>query len=482
MHFLKTTLEDFQRPLNTTLEDSIHMPQNHNNRNNRRRQAGSGAKNLHTPHVLPPLTLDASGYILSRTTQTPSPCNAPVPFSDDANSAIHEVPRQQRVSTAYNESHEPVLRGLNEQSGSNTRRTGDPGRPPLLQPDGMEIRNRIRRGDFRSFVDAFSRAPVQDQVGTALASKEVSKYVGEIAPGKVLYSKIHEQQDKFPNPSGAPKTEGANDARSLSEEPSPLKVFKKSPRTDTQPWSPMVDRVMKLRAEQQEKKLAEFSKDLASSKSSEPPSDADGIRVFVSTDSNSQRKEKKASVQKQNPSADSPEFIPDMELSDSDWATPFYVIANQSARIERPEQGSRNHELDPRRRSMVASIHSAADSDNDEIDLLTEAMADMRVFQQLASSPPEDRAFKRRGAMSEPCGMKAVGVEKAEEEVKDLGGSAEVESKDPAEVKLVHEEANKSKESIVSFASEDFERIGTPTDFESEHNGVRRKWYRGFLR
>jgi hypothetical protein len=38
MYIFKTTLSDLERPLNTSFEDNIHMPQNHNNRDRRQAQ------------------------------------------------------------------------------------------------------------------------------------------------------------------------------------------------------------------------------------------------------------------------------------------------------------------------------------------------------------------------------------------------------------------------------------------------------------
>jgi hypothetical protein len=51
MYIFKTTLSNLERPLNTSFEDSIHMPQNHNNRN--RRQAQNSRINLEASSETP---------------------------------------------------------------------------------------------------------------------------------------------------------------------------------------------------------------------------------------------------------------------------------------------------------------------------------------------------------------------------------------------------------------------------------------------
>ncbi|KAH7411588.1 hypothetical protein DE146DRAFT_640803 [Phaeosphaeria sp. MPI-PUGE-AT-0046c] len=83
MYIFKATLKDFERPLNTTFEDSIHMPQNHINRN-RRRSSRRYPKNDSTDDV---------GVVQATSVVPPEPKHVGLtPMWDDANGAIFCVP------------------------------------------------------------------------------------------------------------------------------------------------------------------------------------------------------------------------------------------------------------------------------------------------------------------------------------------------------------------------------------------------------
>jgi hypothetical protein len=71
MYTLVFILSDFERPLNTSLEDSIHMPQNHNDRIGR---------NAQSPPAYPPLVAASSESSFS------------IPMWDDASGHIWEIP------------------------------------------------------------------------------------------------------------------------------------------------------------------------------------------------------------------------------------------------------------------------------------------------------------------------------------------------------------------------------------------------------
>jgi hypothetical protein len=139
MRFLNTTIQDFQRPPNTSLEDSIHMPQNHNNRN-RRKVSNRGPRNPDTTTApapvqapqLPPVEtlspiLDAFGDMHPPGTELPFSFPAPVTGGGPT--------RRQRTD------EELVARGLEHKARFETvvkrqeERLGEAIRPVRLTPE-----------------------------------------------------------------------------------------------------------------------------------------------------------------------------------------------------------------------------------------------------------------------------------------------------------------------------------------------------------
>jgi hypothetical protein len=93
-------------------------------------------------------------------------------------------------------------------------------------------------------------------------------------------------------------------------------------------------------------------------------------------------------------------------------------------------------------------------------------MKEMHIFQNILSSPPEDRSYKRRSTIPH---------------VIDAIESARVDdaSKAMCAVPTLQEKANMSTDSVVS-VYEELKRITTPTSSEIECNGTRRRWYTKF--
>jgi hypothetical protein len=112
-----------------------------------------------------------------------------------------------------------------------------------------------------------------------------------------------------------------------------------------------------------------------------------------------------------------------------------------------------------------------------EIDALTEAMAEMRVFQNIPASPYESIASEydrtnRSAITSDGKSTKPSG------EVSREGKDVKVAGAETGTTK--QEEAKRSQESFSSL-EDDFELVEVPTSVESEHNGASRDWYKGFV-
>jgi hypothetical protein len=146
----------------------------------------------------------------------------------------------------------------------------------------------------------------------------------------------------------------------------------------------------------------------------------------------------------------SPTFMPNLNFSAGNWA--------------KPSAGE------------TPGAHQAPVSK--EMRNLTKAMEQWTIFQNMAASPPEHPLCKQESAappLSNP-------VESASSRHKEVEEYRESRNAQPSKVEeAVQEEANKSNDSLASL-SDEFEKIEAPAQDETEHNGAKRKWYKGFRR
>jgi hypothetical protein len=465
-----------ETPLNTTFEDSIHMPQNH--KHNRQPKG----PNLPPHHV--------AGHNLQSSAPPIPPIvpNRPersrdhlsTPMWDDASGAIYNLPsrprlpdqvcssQNQRSTIEFEESIAPIPRGLNETSGynPNPRRIDGARRPPPLIRDWRPIRDEPTERSSRA-TRATGQVPANRQ---ALGKKDENKKLGQATPlpaqAKVPYSKIRERSAQLPvsprydskvqAPFKTPPTqpEAMCPASDLADDASPLTVFKKRSSTDARPSSPTLERVRKMRCEEQEK-VKRPSRVVFEKKD---------IQSLSGAASKRQMKGESAELQ---------ELIPEIELSISDWSTPLYGLS-KAPNKEEPVS------LDAAKQARFAE-DSAVAQDN-EVLSLSEALTDLQVFQQVFSSPPAERGLVRKSVVPEPLVAKAVESPKVANFETLVAMPKHVARSHQNDGKPMQVDDECGRVSKVSASEEEFERVATPDSGEVDQNGVRRKWYKGFRR
>jgi hypothetical protein len=207
------------------------------------------------------------------------------------------------------------------------------------------------------------------------------------------------------------------------------------------PRSPILEHVHKIRANEQDEKLTEICRPRG---------------IFASKQAQMRdERESKTQTKRKEEGQDDAESIPDieLELSDEDWIQPLRTIAKPSPRVLPIEK-------------VAPTLRQSSQAK--EYDALPKATGEMWAFQNLKSSPPEHRSYKYKSAV--PV------VDKLDSKV----------PKHDRNIENVQGEVGKSKDSIIFHSSdeegEEYERLVTPANSESEHNGARRKWYKGFRR
>ncbi|KAF1939223.1 hypothetical protein EJ02DRAFT_457173 [Clathrospora elynae] len=93
----------------------------------------------------------------------------------------------------------------------------------------------------------------------------------------------------------------------------------------------------------------------------------------------------------------------------------------------------------------------------------------------------ENRSFQLMSAV--PAGLNLGKTKAAEEpgkENKEEVGDAKKGAATTAGLKVPKSIATPSVESLATASSEEYEQIGTPTDMESDQNGVKTRWFKGF--
>jgi hypothetical protein len=370
MYIFKTTLSDLERPLNTSFEDSIHMPQHHNNRN--RRQTQNSRINLEASSGTPaPETWDDAihlyGWDVPRSVRRGR--NRPM-------STLHEIVER-----------EPPRRDID-----------------WIVPGEEETHERDMRRRARQEEGLFTRFDSHGhQIEPALSAVQIRR------PGPV-----HQV------PVAARRGFRSHAFNILQDTHSPiLKSVRKMQDDKQDPFTGAGKR--RGSAKDKYARVDEVTDDEENAK----------LEICKAV-------QIKSDVAKISPPP-TPDSIPDMEaeLSDSDWAKPLYATANPRPCALSEEEVFK------------------------ECDAIAERMGEMWVSQKLKHSPPESPGHE--------AAKPDENAEAVHSETTKLSGSIS---------------SNSSEEDLSVYCSseDDFEMVEVPTNSESEHNGARRKWYKGFLR
>jgi hypothetical protein len=216
--------------------------------------------------------------------------------------------------------------------------------------------------------------------------------------------------------------------------PGPKDARPKFPEVPKEPHSPILEHVRRLQADEQDKRFAKVGK----------KSDISVNKRALMRD----EKESMTLTERSKETKDDVESIPDMELelSDSDWAKPLHAITEPPPCV-----------------LQVGNIAHHTPPESKEFDALAKAVDEMWVFQNIISSPPERVAHLKSKGLRLPTKRDADSVVKNHSKVKDID-----------------EETNDCMD--LDLEEDDFERLETATKNESEHNGARRRWYKGYRR
>jgi hypothetical protein len=274
------------------------------------------------------------------------------------------------------------------------------------------------------------------------------------------------------------KRTAAKESKRLSaivEAPSPLKLSTKK-STDPRPLkerTPTLDQIVKLRAEEQAKALAAL----------EGTPQESGQRASVPE---TQHKKKTSREEKRK----GVEFIPNLDLGDSiDWGKSFYE--STSPPPVPPKSAKRNLTAAVEVDDGSSSVYSS--DEEDDIEKLTQAIAGLHPFQDLPSSTPRT-SFPRRSAVPEGLDLEKIKAVKGRveelsskdvprEKTSDEAMAEVLEALEATEAAARGERSLKessSKESFATLSSDDYEQVGSPTELETDENGVKRRWFKGF--
>jgi hypothetical protein len=215
--------------------------------------------------------------------------------------------------------------------------------------------------------------------------------------------------------------------------PGPKDVRPKLSKVSQEPHSPILEHVCRLCADEQDKHLTKMGKTTHISANEQAQ-----MRDSKEPDSGKKKEEEKHH---------DTESIPDMEseLSDSDCAKALYAIPEPPSCVLFGENFA-----------LPLSLKSK------EFDALARAVDEMWVFQNIKSSPPQHRSYKHKSAIHSLTELEAGNVGNNDSGWRDVDGE--------------------TNDDIDSDEVEEYERLETATKNESEHNGARRKWYKGYRR
>ncbi|KAI4649815.1 uncharacterized protein J4E79_009661 [Alternaria viburni] len=276
----------------------------------------------------------------------------------------------------------------------------------------------------------------------------------------------------------------------INEASSPLN--KESNKRRSVDRTPTLDRVLALRAEEQAKALAKLQGDVLEEQAVD-----DGEKhiprelVKRISDSESRCIPRVTSREEKRHAS---EFVPGMEVLGVDEREGGCVMYDRDVRAKEEEEDGAG-----------GSVYSSVDNtQEDEIEQLTKAIAGLKPFQNLPppSSSPKKKAFERQSAVPVGLDVGRIGRGKgrledtagSKLEPEELGGRTQVE----AEAELLQvlnatnegtgggsagvgtSQENSSAESFATVSSDDYEQIRAEDELASEQNGVKRRWYKGF--
>lgn len=270
------------------------------------------------------------------------------------------------------------------------------------------------------------------------------------------------------------------------EAPSPLKISSNNePETlSKHKRTPTLDRILNLRAEEQAKALAQLQ----------------GERY----------KPSKTKVTKQH----APDALTDGKSgSESQRIAHFNLHKNKQQAFEfiaspvspvsqrRKDISTISDVIAPdKTASAGSSVYSGDDNtEEDEIDRLSKAIAGLQTFQYLTPPSLKEAEFPRRSAMPEGLDMSKIGAGKEESNNgNEMQQVSREKSLEEAQIGLLEyfnvsleatetgkadaqtPKTSSSQKSFTTASTGDYERVGSQEKLGQEQNGVKRRWYRGF--
>jgi hypothetical protein len=366
----------------------------------------------------------------------------------------------------------------------------DPARPALSTKDGNAKLRREARDKVMDVVDkcnlgAFQKEKVNTAVPMRPPRTPVKKESAPKTPTAPMKARGILKDVAISRSMEAPvfesKRTNEKERNSLSvivEAPSPLKLTTKPPNTRFGERTPVLDHILKLRAEEQAKTLAKLEGELGG--------------VSVQEGNTPTKHAKKTSREEKRKGA---EFLPNMDLGDSiDWGSSLYELAGKPTAPAKTAVVKAIEEDYVRTHDASSNVYSS--DDDDEIAKLTKAVAGLRPFQDLPSSTPNRTSFQRKSAVPEGLDLSKIMAVKEEseeltskqvppEKTSDEAMAEVYEALEATEAAarsgdVVEASRNSSKESFATVSSDDYERVGSPAELETEHNGGKKRWFGGF--
>lgn len=423
MYTFKSIIEDFERPLNTSLEDSIHMPQNHDNRPKRRSRRY--AEHRHANNA---------GLVQTTGAVPPAPEQRHVaPPTLTNTGAVFPEPTYGHVPSEGYTRTKPAA-SLDERSfeaHSKNNNGGEQNMPSHMRQATSPLKMMFGKGPSRPhYTTRTSSGPIFDEV-LRLRADVRERVIGDVDDGT--------KRDAQGKDTGKSKKQDEPRAE-VAEEP----VRSRTP--DSIPDMEMSEEI--------DNEVFRLQNEIATDVSNDITRDAKGKGKATWQD------EPRAEVKEEPARSEIPEFIPDMEISGENWAEPLYELA---ATEHGTEQQSRE----------AGPIHA-----------LSNAMNELSVFQGIGSPSRGDKVETEIAQFVNPArvpksraGAKADNLPSWGNGVHAKTQEKEVDKTDPSISASKH-----SSDSVKSFLSDDFEKVEKPTEEESEENGGKRKWYRGFRR
>jgi hypothetical protein len=276
------------------------------------------------------------------------------------------------------------------------------------------------------------------------------------------------------------------------EAPSPLKVSSKNQPT-TRPkhkYTPTLDHVLKLRADEQAKALAMLEGDSLEKK--QPGEDHRHAPRALSWKISDSKSHPVHRITSHDQKRHASEFIAEPGSPEPKKLAATCLMADPVDPTEKDDRSS-------------SSVYSNDDNvQEDEIDRFSKAVAGLHPFQDLPSPLPNKTGFQRRSAV--PAGLDWSKVEAGQEELENGAGAQQMQQaprqrtlKGPHARILKYPNVQKtdtgrggvettgcqddsSAESFAIASEEDYERVGVEEELIAEQNGVKRRWYKGFCK